>query len=153
PQENRRGDGARPHHLSGDRACSRGPSLGERPSGRRGYLLLHIAPRSIDNARRAAPRPCRGIVASGFAVTTEAPLVLVSEDEPQTCRFLRTMLKNHGFRSSEATTEAQGLRDASTRRPALILLDLNLPDIDEVEIARRLREWCSAPIIVLSVRD
>ena len=79
-------------------------------------------------------------------------LVLVIEDEPQVIRFLRAALSSHGFRVLEATTGAQGLVEASARVPDLVLLDLGLPDIDGVEVARRIREWSAVPILVLSAR-
>src|SRR5450432_1134322 len=84
---------------------------------------------------------------------SEAPLVLVIEDEPQTRRFLRPILKNHGFHVIEASTGQQGLREASARKPEIVLLDLGLPDIDGVEVTQKLREWSFVPIIVLSVRE
>ena len=84
---------------------------------------------------------------------SSSPLVLVIEDEPQTRRFLRPVLKNRGFRVIEASTGKMGLEEAASRRPEIILLDLGLPDIDGVEVTRKLREWSFVPIIVLSVRD
>jgi two-component system KDP operon response regulator KdpE len=84
---------------------------------------------------------------------TTSPLVLVIEDEPQTRRFLRPVLKNRGFRLIEASTGRMGLEEAAAKRPEIILLDLGLPDIDGVEVTRKLREWSFVPIIVLSVRD
>jgi len=86
------------------------------------------------------------------AGAAQAPLVLVVEDEPQMRRFLRATLPGHGYRVVEAETGAQALVDAGTRAPDLILLDLGLPDLDGVEITRRLREWSTTPIIVLSAR-
>lgn len=80
------------------------------------------------------------------------PLVLVIEDEPPIVRFLRAALPGNGYRLIEAATGADGLREAATRAPDLVLLDLGLPDLDGVEVARRLREWSSVPIIVLSAR-
>ena len=79
-------------------------------------------------------------------------LVLVVEDETEVLRFLRATLPAHGYRLVEARTGAQGLVEANTRSPALILLDLGLPDIDGVEVARRIRAWSPTPIIVLSAR-
>jgi two-component system KDP operon response regulator KdpE len=79
--------------------------------------------------------------------------VLVVEDEPQVRRFLRTMLASHGFRVVEAKTGAEGIAQAATRNPDLVLLDLGLPDGDGVELTRRLREWARMPIIVISARD
>lgn len=82
-----------------------------------------------------------------------APLVLVVDDEPQLRRFLRATLPAHGYRLVEAGTATQGLQEAATRSPDLILLDLGLPDLDGVEVTRRLREWTATPIVVLSARD
>jgi two-component system KDP operon response regulator KdpE len=82
-----------------------------------------------------------------------APLVLVVDDEPQLRRFLRATLPAHGYRIVEAETAAQALQEAASRSPDLILLDLGLPDLDGVEVTRRLREWSATPIVVLSARD
>jgi two-component system, OmpR family, KDP operon response regulator KdpE len=80
------------------------------------------------------------------------PLVLVVEDEAQVMRFLRATLEAHGYRLAQATSAQQGLLEATTRAPDLILLDLGLPDLDGVELTRRLREWSTTPIIVVSAR-
>jgi two-component system KDP operon response regulator KdpE len=79
-------------------------------------------------------------------------LVLAIEDEPQLVRFLRTSLSGHSIQLIDAPTGAQGLIEASTRVPDLILLDLGLPDMDGVEVCKRLREWTKIPILVLSAR-
>lgn len=80
------------------------------------------------------------------------PLVLLIEDEPQIRRFLRAALTSHGYGLAEAETGAEGLAAAAARTPAIILLDLGLPDIDGVEVTRRLREWTRIPVIVISAR-
>jgi two-component system, OmpR family, KDP operon response regulator KdpE len=79
-------------------------------------------------------------------------LVLVVEDEVEVLRFLRATLPANGYRVVEARTGEDALREAATRAPALILLDLGLPDLDGVEVARRVRGWSTVPIIVLSAR-
>jgi two-component system, OmpR family, KDP operon response regulator KdpE len=79
-------------------------------------------------------------------------LVLVIEDEAQILRFLRAALVSHGYRYAEARTGEEGLRQAATRSPDVVVLDLGLPDVDGLEVARRLREWSVAPIVVLSAR-
>ena len=79
-------------------------------------------------------------------------LILVIEDEPQTRRFLRTMLRANAYQVVEAATAREGLAQAAGRNPELILLDLGLPDADGVEVARQLRLTTRAPIIVLSAR-
>jgi two-component system KDP operon response regulator KdpE len=80
------------------------------------------------------------------------PLVLVVEDEPQLMRFLRATLPAHGYRMLEAVNGAAALVEAQTRQPDLVLLDLGLPDIDGVEVTRKLRAWTSVPIVVVSAR-
>ena len=79
-------------------------------------------------------------------------LVLVVEDEPQVLRFLRASLAAHGYRLVEAVSGQEALVESATRAPDIVLLDLGLPDLDGVEVARRLREWSAVPIIVLSAR-
>jgi two-component system KDP operon response regulator KdpE len=79
-------------------------------------------------------------------------LVLIVEDEPGVRRFLKAGLPTHGFRVIEAETGTAALRDASQYVPDLVLLDLGLPDMDGLTVTRRLREWTSVPIVVLSAR-
>jgi two-component system KDP operon response regulator KdpE len=81
-----------------------------------------------------------------------ARVVLVVDDETEVMRFLRVTLDAQGYRVVESGTGAQALVEAATRSPDLILLDLGLPDMDGVEVARRVREWSAVPIIVLSAR-
>ncbi len=78
--------------------------------------------------------------------------ILLIEDEPQVRRYLRTSLPPQGYRLLEAATGEEGLRLASLEVPDLVLLDLGLPDLDGLEVARRLREWSDVPIVVLSAR-
>jgi two-component system KDP operon response regulator KdpE len=84
--------------------------------------------------------------------TTPDPVVLLIEDEPSIRRFLRASLTDQGYRLIEAATGAEGLREAGTRQPDIVLLDLGLPDLDGLEVIRRLRGWTTVPIIVLSAR-
>lgn len=81
----------------------------------------------------------------------ETTLLLI-EDEPQVRRFLRATLVAHGYRLLEAETGEQGLQMAAAHTPDLVLLDLGLPDLDGLAVTRRLREWSSVPIVVLSAR-
>jgi len=78
--------------------------------------------------------------------------VLVVEDEPQLVRFLRATLPAHGFRMVDAGTGERALVEAQTRAPDLVLLDLGLPDLDGVEVVRRIRAWSAVPIVVVSAR-
>jgi two-component system KDP operon response regulator KdpE len=82
----------------------------------------------------------------------DGPVVLVIEDEPSIRRFLRPTLASQGYRIVEAETGEDGLLQAATRQPDLVILDLGLPDLDGLEVIRRLREWTAVPIIVLSAR-
>jgi two-component system KDP operon response regulator KdpE len=77
---------------------------------------------------------------------------LIIDDEPQVQRFLRSSLPPDEYKIIEAATGKAGLDEAASRQPDVILLDLSLPDMDGVEVARRLREWSETPIIVLSAR-
>jgi two-component system, OmpR family, KDP operon response regulator KdpE len=85
-------------------------------------------------------------------VSEGGPVVLVVEDEAQVRRFLRAALSSRGYRVVEATTMREGEQLATSHNPDVYLLDLGLPDGDGVDLARRLREWTKAPIVVLSAR-
>jgi two-component system, OmpR family, KDP operon response regulator KdpE len=80
------------------------------------------------------------------------PVVVLIEDEPQIRRFLRAMLTGQGYRLFETTTGAAGIIEAGSRQPDVVIIDLGLPDMDGIEVIRRLREWTAVPIIVLSAR-
>lgn len=79
-------------------------------------------------------------------------LVLLIEDEAQIRRFLRATLTAHGYRLIETVTGQGGLDEAARQLPDLIILDLGLPDMDGLEVLRRLREWPQTPVVVLSAR-
>lgn len=81
-----------------------------------------------------------------------APVVLLIEDDLQIRRFLRPTFAAQGYRLYEATTGEAGLDEAATRQPDIVILDLGLPDLDGLEVIRRLRAWAAVPIIVLSAR-
>ena len=83
----------------------------------------------------------------------DSGLILLIEDEPQMCRFLRITLQSHGYRLVEAAAGQEGLMEAATRNPDIVLLDLGLPDLDGIEVVGRLREWSEVPIVVLSARE
>ena len=85
-------------------------------------------------------------------MTAPAVRLLVVEDEPQMRKFLRATLGANGYQVLEASTGAEALSTASSWNPELVLLDLGLPDLDGLEVTRRLREWSATPIIVLSAR-
>jgi two-component system, OmpR family, KDP operon response regulator KdpE len=79
--------------------------------------------------------------------------VLVMDDEVQIRRFLRIGLEANGYHVHETATGQDGILKAAQLRPDLIILDLGLPDMDGLDILKRLREWTKIPVIILSVRD
>jgi two-component system KDP operon response regulator KdpE len=79
--------------------------------------------------------------------------VLVVDDEAPIRRYLRTALSAQGFAVYEAGSGAEAIKAVLADRPDLIILDLGLPDMDGIEVTRRLREWSQMPIIILSVRE
>src|SRR5581483_9049264 len=114
------------------------------------------APRFASAFRWTDPRPGRP---PPRAARTEvnptggpSPVVLLIEDEPQMCRFLRATLRAHDYHVIEAATAREGLIQAAGRNPDLVLLDLGLPDADGLEVARAIRRAARTPIIVISAR-
>ncbi len=79
--------------------------------------------------------------------------VLVVDDELPIRRYLRAALTAQGFAVSEAENGQEALNAAVSFHPDIIILDLGLPDLDGIEVTRRLREWSQTPIIILSVRE
>lgn len=79
--------------------------------------------------------------------------VLVIDDEPAIRKLLRVCLEADGYHVADAATAIDGLRDAVAFKPEIVILDLGLPDLGGDEFIRRIREWSSVPIIVLTVKD
>jgi two-component system KDP operon response regulator KdpE len=79
--------------------------------------------------------------------------VLIVDDEPEIRRFLRASLKSHQHEVIEAINGAAALSQVREHHPDLMILDLGLPDMDGIEVTRRVREWNPIPIIILSVRS
>jgi two-component system, OmpR family, KDP operon response regulator KdpE len=84
---------------------------------------------------------------------TKEATILVVDDEAQIRRALKAILSEKKFIVNLASTGSEGLSAAEAVQPDLIILDLSLPDMDGLEVCRRLREWTRTPIIVLSVRE
>lgn len=80
------------------------------------------------------------------------PTVLIVEDDPDIRRVLRTSLGAERYRVVESASGRRGNIDAATHKPDLAIVDLGLPDVDGIDVIRRLREWSSMPIVVLSAR-
>jgi two-component system KDP operon response regulator KdpE len=84
--------------------------------------------------------------------TGKTTLVLVIEDEVQIRRLLRVCLERNGYQVVEAHTGEEGLSQAIKHQPGAVMLDLRLPDMDGLEVLKRVREWSQVPILVVSVR-
>jgi len=81
-----------------------------------------------------------------------ADVVLVIDDEPQIRRVVRHALERDVERVIEAADGRAGIDAAAAERPTLIVLDLGLPDMSGIDVCREIRNWSSAPIVVLSAR-
>jgi two-component system KDP operon response regulator KdpE len=86
-------------------------------------------------------------------LTQSGYLVLIVEDEPQIRRLLRNTLEGAGYRVIEAENGERGALEAANHKPDLVMVDLGLPDIDGVEVVKRIRAWSALPILVLSARS
>ena len=86
-------------------------------------------------------------------MSAAAPKVLLIEDEKQIRRFVRAALEDEDCQVIEAETMAQGLIEAGSRKPDLLVLDLGLPDGNGVDLIRDLRGWSDVPILILSARS
>ena len=80
-------------------------------------------------------------------------LILVVEDDTSVRNLITTTLKAHGYRHQTAANGQTALLEASSYNPDIVLLDLGLPDMDGVEIIRKIRSWSNMPIIVISARS
>ena len=78
--------------------------------------------------------------------------VLIVEDDPAVRNLLSTALESRGYAYLTATTGQEAIASAATKAPDIVLLDLGLPDIDGIDVIRRVRTWSTMPIIILSAR-
>ena len=85
-------------------------------------------------------------------MTTDPTTILIVEDEPPIRRLLRTTLTVQSYRVVEAATGGEGLSLLRHEKPDLVILDLGLPDLDGIEVIRRIRAESPVPILVLSSR-
>lgn len=81
------------------------------------------------------------------------PLILVVEDDTSIKNLITTTLKAHDYRHLVAPNGAAAILEASSHNPDIVLLDLGLPDMDGVEVIRKIRTWSNTPIIVISARS
>ena len=79
--------------------------------------------------------------------------ILIVDDEPAIRRFLRASLTGHGYQVSEAGSAGEAMEVAAREHPDLLILDMGLPDQSGVDVVKQVREWSSAPILMLSVRS
>ncbi|HEX3066463.1 MAG TPA: response regulator, partial [Dongiaceae bacterium] len=86
-------------------------------------------------------------------MTTDRATILVVDDEPPIRRFLRTTLSAQPYRVVEAATGAEGLSLLRHEKPDLVILDLGLPDLDGLEVLKRIRKESPVPVLILSSRD
>src|SRR5215813_2186110 len=165
-------DPSRPQSLPGPRNTSPPPPSRSLHAGHRQTPRYDLGGRQPPRvwSRYSGPRPVarllrkdalmpdmpsdsRPVSPEEAPVSHQGPVVLVIEDEPEIRRFLRASLLGQGYRLVEATTGEEGLQAAETRQPDLVILDLGLPDMDGLEIIRRLRSWTSVPLVVVSARE
>ncbi len=81
------------------------------------------------------------------------PVILVVDDEAQIRRLLELILQSNGFAARFAETGNEGVVKTASERPELVILDLGLPDMDGLEVLKKIREWSSVPILILSVQS
>lgn len=81
------------------------------------------------------------------------PLILVVEDDTSVKNLITTTLKTHDYRHLTASNGASAIMEASSHNPDILLLDLGLPDMDGIEVIKRIRTWSNMPIIVISARS
>src|SRR5262245_45276898 len=105
---------------------------------------------------RVSRLPCHGAIRLAVGCTRLRKVspgrILIVDDEPQIRRFLRVSLTAHGFEISEAANAQEALQRLASEPPALIVLDLGLPDRDGQDLLPDIRAISTAPVIVLSVR-
>jgi two-component system KDP operon response regulator KdpE len=83
----------------------------------------------------------------------ENELILIIDDEVQIRRLLEITLSSNGYKVLSARDGHEGISQAASHSPVLIILDLGLPDTDGIVVLKKLREWYQKPIIILSVRS
>ncbi|MDR3427400.1 two-component system response regulator KdpE [Silvimonas sp.] len=86
-------------------------------------------------------------------MNSQSATIVIIEDEPQIARFVAMTVEGAGMQTHHASTARQGLIEAGTRQPDLLVLDLGLPDGDGIDLIRELRTFSEVPILVLSARS
>jgi two-component system KDP operon response regulator KdpE len=88
-----------------------------------------------------------------MAMENKSARIMIIDDEPQMRRLLQVALTAHGYEIREAETGREGIDQTAVFHPDLIVLDLSLPDLDGIEVIKKLREWTQTPVVILSVRE
>ena len=86
-------------------------------------------------------------------MTSQAQVILIVEDEPSIASFVSLYLKNAGYAVKAVATGSDALAQVASEAPALVVLDLMLPDMDGIEVCRRIRQRRDIPILMLTARD
>ena len=81
------------------------------------------------------------------------PVILIVEDDPPVRNLMTTTLRTHDYRYLTAPNGETAILEAASHNPDIVLLDLGLPDMDGVEVIKRIRSWSNLPIIVISARS
>ncbi len=82
-----------------------------------------------------------------------APIILVVDDEAQIRKLLELTLESNGYAVRSAMKANEGLAKVASERPELVILDLGLPDMDGLQVLKKIREWSTVPVLILSVRS
>ena len=135
-----------------DPACTRSTAPTAGRTARRCKLLPEVEKRFLLEAAAPSRREKRG-PPRGQRMTAGAQTILVVEDEASIASFVSLYLKNAGYDVRAVTTGNAALTQVASEQPALIILDLMLPDIDGIEICRRVRKTSDVPILMLTARD
>ncbi len=108
--------------------------------------------REMESAPESRERPAETSQVIARSPLALAPMVLVVEDDPRMRKYLRSTLTDQRLRVVETQSGAEAIAQAGTQNPDLVVLDFGLPDIDGVEVTKKLREWTNVPIIIVSAR-
>ena len=146
------GQGLR-HDPAATSARSRRVLARRQPTAGRTRTPASSCPRSRSGSCSAAGELRRARFAPSSLMTAGAQTILVVEDEASIASFVSLYLKNAGYAVRAVTTGSAALTQVAAEQPALIILDLMLPDIDGIEICRRVRKTSDVPILMLTARD
>ncbi len=150
------------HRGSGPNTDRRGTGLGlaicdaivraQKGRSRQEVVLVAVQYCALLFQTNPSRRRSRQRLMNNDMANPSAPLIAIIEDEAPIQKFLHASLQVEGFRIIQATTAKEGVRLITQEHPAIVLLDLGLPDADGISVITSIRGWSSLPIIVLSAR-